>query len=173
MLDYFKNKKTIKLGAETLFEILNKSARNPSFFGIDKVEDNPDGRFELVALFCTSIFCAMANRGPLYKDTSQKFFDRVFKAFDQALRDLGVGDMAVAKRIRKMSESFYGRQKSYMDLVYQTDSVGLSKMIARNVFNRPDLGSDIDNVLADEAIKLYLSLKDCTLEEIVTGQNLS
>ncbi len=173
MFSYFKNKKSIKFGAESLFEILNKSARNHAFFGNDKVEDSPDGRFELVALFCTSIFCAMANRGPIYKDISQKLFDIVFKAFDQALRELGVGDMAVAKRIRKMSESFYGRQKSYMDLVYQTDSEGLSKMIARNVFNRLDLSFDIDNALAQEAIRLYLSLKDCPIEDIISGQNLS
>lgn len=173
MFGLFNNRNKIKKSAEALFEILNLHARNPNFFGEGRAEDNPDGRFELVALFCTSIFCAMSNRGQEYKDISQRLFDIVFKAFDQALRNLGVGDMSVAKRIRKMSESFYGRQKSYMNLIYQSDSIGLSQMIARNVFNRIEEVHVIDNELANTAISLYSQLKISPIEEIIAKHNLS
>jgi cytochrome b pre-mRNA-processing protein 3 len=33
--------------------------------------------------------------------------------FDEALRDIGTGDLSVGKKIRKMGEAFYGRAKAY------------------------------------------------------------
>lgn len=173
MFEFFKNKKPLKIAIEKLFTLLNENARNPKYFGENGILDDPDGRFEAVCLFCTSIFCGLANRGTDYRDLSQGLFDKVFMAFDQALRDLGVGDMAVAKRVRKLSESFYGRQKTYMDLVYATDPAGLAKMIGRNIFNRIDEAKTIDKELAVAAIDLYCLVKQTNIEYLQNARDLS
>ena len=173
MISFFTNRKRSKLIDKNLYEVLNSAARASCCFGEGKVEDSPDGRFELVALFCSSIFCAMANRGPEYRDHSQRLFDAVFKAFDQALRELGVGDMSVAKRIRKLSESFYGRQKSYMDHIYQNDVAGLAKKIALNVFDNKPPMSKIEQALAKRAIGIFAKLKNLSSQELGDLHDLS
>lgn len=173
MISFFPKQNKRRRIVANLTTILNDSARNQRFFGENKVQDTPDGRFELVALFCTSIFCAMAQRGPEYSDLSQRLFDAVFKSFDQALRELGVGDMAVAKRIRKLSESFYGRQKSYMNHVYDNDLEALSGKIALNIFDKTTQIGQIEGELAQQALSLYSKLKSLSIKELETLQDLS
>ena len=42
MFNYFKNRKLIKNASDTLFIKMNEYARNPIFFGDNRVEDDPD-----------------------------------------------------------------------------------------------------------------------------------
>ncbi len=159
MLSFFTNRKIIKQASENLFIKMNEYARNPDFYGENQVFDDPDGRFEMVALFSTAIFAAYDNSDDFQKEVSQALFDKIFKTFDQALRELGVGDMQVGKRIRKMAESFYGRQKSYYDLVKTQDKEALANKIALNVFSRDEEIEEIDLILAEKTIELFENIK--------------
>jgi cytochrome b pre-mRNA-processing protein 3 len=40
---------------------------------------------------------------------AQRFADRLFRLFDAGLREAGVGDLSVPKRIRGLAGAFYGR----------------------------------------------------------------
>lgn len=171
MLSIFTKRETIKKASDNLFIILSQNARNPIFFGEDRVSDSPDGRFELISLFAAPIFLALANRDKISTETSQLLFDKIFISFDDGLRRLGVSDMAIAKRIQKLSESFYGRQKSYKNFIIAGDENGLAQKIALNIFNRPQNVQIIDIELSQTAINLYTKYKEIECESIKAPTN--
>lgn len=169
MFSFFKNQKLIDEASDTLLIELNKYARNPVFFGEGKVADDPDGRFELVALFSAVFFMALAGRDEFSSQISQKLFDKIFKSFDDAMRLLGVGDLSVGKRIKKLSESFFGRQKSYKEAIESGDITKLENKIALNVFEKAVSDNQIEKVLCDEVIGLYERLKQQSTAEILAN----
>jgi cytochrome b pre-mRNA-processing protein 3 len=119
MLQRFFRKKTIKVAARRLYDLLSTAAREPALYGLGRVSDTPDGRFELLALHAAVLFARFAKRGDQAEETAQEVFDILFSAMDHALRELGVGDISVGKRIRKLAESFYGRMAIYHDALAQ------------------------------------------------------
>ena len=44
---------------------------------------------------------------------AQHLVDTVFKHFDRTLREMGVGDTTVPKRMKTMAEAFGGRSAAY------------------------------------------------------------
>lgn len=153
-VQYFIRRKNIKNASDRLFILLNNDARNPEYFGAGKIEDSPDGRFEAMALFAAAYLSALGTKGALEKSIAQELQSRIFKTFDQGLRELGVGDMAVGKRIRKLAESFYGRVISYKECFLQSDLSKLTSKIALNVFGRSEI-NDFDVVLARQSMDTF------------------
>lgn len=157
-VQYFIRRKNIKNTSDRLFILLNADARNPDYFGDGKIDDSPDGRFEAMALFAAAYLSALGTKGALEKSIAQELQSRIFKSFDQGLRELGVGDMAVGKRIRKLAESFYGRVISYKECFLENDKAKLTKKIALNVFGRGEIKA-FDEVLAQKSMDVFVRIK--------------
>ena len=62
---------------------------------------------------------------------NQELFDRFFADMDFTLREMGVGDLGVGKRVRKMSEAFMGRLTAYSESLEQNDKPELALALAR------------------------------------------
>jgi cytochrome b pre-mRNA-processing protein 3 len=58
----------------------------------------------------------------------------MFADMDINLREMGVGDMTIAKRVRAMWEAFHGRALAYAPALAQGDQATLSAALARNVW---------------------------------------
>jgi cytochrome b pre-mRNA-processing protein 3 len=70
-------------------------------------------------------------------ETAQALFDTYVKSLDDALREMGVGDLSVGKKMRKLGEAFYGRARNYdAALACLPDAGPLEAMIARTVYAR-------------------------------------
>ena len=167
MFSFFKNQKLINEASDTLLMQLNSFARNPAFFGDEKVTDDPDGRFEAVALFAVPFFMVLSKRDEFSKRISQKLFDKLFKSFDDALRLLGVGDLGVGRRVKQLSESFYGRQVSYKTAIENDDKNLLEDKIALNVLSKETSSHGIEKILCDEVFALFNKLNNLTTDEIL------
>ncbi|WP_158085553.1 ubiquinol-cytochrome C chaperone family protein [Henriciella aquimarina] len=88
-------------------EIVSK-ARTPSLFGEDRLPDTLEGRFQATALYAALIFPLLEREGPEGQAISAELYRRLFQSFDDALRETGVGDASIARKIRKMGEAFFG-----------------------------------------------------------------
>src|SRR5262249_13000180 len=71
---------------------------------------------------------------PNAEPLGQAFADRLFRQFDSGLREAGVGDLSVPKRMKKIGRSVYGRLDAYSAALKANDRSGLAEAIARNVF---------------------------------------
>lgn len=129
MLNALRKSQARKKQAERLCESLIARARVPEFFGPFGVADTIDGRFDLVTLHAWLVLTRLEAIGA--RDLSQAVTDGLFVGFDEALRDLGVGDMGLGRRMKKMADAFYGRLKAYGDAPTPDE---LTDAIVRNVY---------------------------------------
>ena len=98
--------------AQTLYAATIHAARRPDFYTVLGVPDTPEGRFEILALMAFLLLRRLKSEDAA-KDVSQAYFDVMFDDIDSNLRELGVGDISVGKKVKKLAESFYGRIKAY------------------------------------------------------------
>ncbi len=112
------------------------AARAPRYFGPGfGVPDTLDGRFDLIGLHAALLIRRLRRdpdpRGPAL---AQAVFDAMFADMDQALREMGVGDLSVGKRVRRMWEAFHGRARAYEAALDAGDAEALAVALGRNVW---------------------------------------
>ena len=98
------------------------------------VPDTFEGRFESLTLHAVLVLRHLRTSAEPGPDMAQDLVDTVFQHFDRTLREMGVGDTVVPKRMKKMAEAFLGRSAAY-DEAFRGDPAGLRETIARNVLN--------------------------------------
>jgi cytochrome b pre-mRNA-processing protein 3 len=119
--------------AARLLEAVTDASRGPALYGAGRIPDTLDGRFEAMALhgaLALIRLSADAGAAPLAQD----FTDKLFRAFDAGLREAGVGDTAVPKRMRKLAGDFYGRLDVYRSAIAAGDRTALAAALGRNIF---------------------------------------
>lgn len=121
---------------EALYERIVAAARQPRLYAEWNVPDTPLGRFEMVSLH-VFLFLerAQGEAGPV-RALAQDLTDEFFKDVDHSLRELGIGDLGIPKRMKKLARMFYGRTTAYSAALAAGDEAALAAALARNV--RPD-----------------------------------
>lgn len=114
------------------------ASRQPALYVDLGVPDTYDGRFEMVTLYAGLVLRRLAKISGVGVDLAQDLTDAVFRHFEVALREIGVGDVAVPKRLKRMAEAFYGRNKAYGEGLEEPDSDRLAKALSRNVYGMGD-----------------------------------
>jgi cytochrome b pre-mRNA-processing protein 3 len=123
-----------------LYGAIVAQARKPAFYTAYGVADTVEGRFELVVLHLVLVLDRLGRldrrgRGRWRGRTSgQQLFDVFCRDLDDNLREMGVGDLAVPRKMRHFGEAFYGRQASYATALAADDDRELEKAFARNIF---------------------------------------
>lgn len=118
----------------TLYGAAVAAARDPAWFADLAVPDTLDGRFDLVSLFAALAIRRLRALPPPGPDLAQAVFDAMFADMDFNLRELGVGDLSIPKRMRAMWEGFHGRALAYEQALAAGDEAGLAGALARNVW---------------------------------------
>lgn len=109
------------------------AVRQPDFYLAYGVPDTFEGRFELLALLAGLVLrrCnAAAAPGPAL---AQDLVDAIFGHLDADLREAGVGDITVPKRMKRLCEAFLGRSAAYDAALGQGDEA-LAAALLRNVY---------------------------------------
>ena len=127
--------------AAALYAAAVAQAREPFFYTAHGVPDTLDGRFDLIVLHVHLVCRRLARAGEAGAATAQALFDTMFKDMDRNLREMGVGDPSVLRRIKAMVQAYYGRIKAY-DAALSAGGGALAQAIARNVYNAaPETGA--------------------------------
>jgi cytochrome b pre-mRNA-processing protein 3 len=101
-----------KADAERLLAVVSAAARQPAWYGEGKIPDTLEGRFEAMAVNA-SLALQRLKADPAAGGLAQLFTDMLFSTFDAGLREAGVGDLTVPKRMHKLAGDFYGRAEAY------------------------------------------------------------
>jgi cytochrome b pre-mRNA-processing protein 3 len=99
--------------AQRLYLAAVAQARLPAFYGPGRVPDTVEGRFEALCLHGFLVLHRLKAEGEDGRVLAQSYFDTMFQDMDRNLREIGIGDLAVGKRIKLLAENFYGRIGSY------------------------------------------------------------
>src|SRR5581483_9629592 len=139
---FSKSRTPLQRTIEAIYGMIVTQAREPSFYREVGVPDTVNGRFDLLVLHLWIVLRrlrSIAGGSPL----SQGLFDRFCEDMDANLREMGVGDLAVPKRMQAFGEAFYGRSAAY-DAARASGGEALAKAICRNVLN----GDGMENARA-------------------------
>lgn len=123
----------VQSAAGTLYQHIVERARDPAFYGAYGVPDSLDGRFEMLALHAFVVMHRLKRDGAATASLAQALFDTMFADLDRSLREIGVSDLAVGKRIKEMARGFYGRSAAYAGGI-AGDPAALEQALARNVY---------------------------------------
>jgi cytochrome b pre-mRNA-processing protein 3 len=130
--------------ANRLHEAIIGRARAPEFFATFGVPDTLDGRFDLVVLH--SWLALVRLREPALHEISQKLTNMMFAAFDEGLRELGVSDTGMGRRMKKIADAFYGRFKAYDDA--GNDETAMTDALVRNLYRGNEKRAEAAKTLA-------------------------
>ena len=116
-----------------LYGAIVAQARLPAFYRDYNVPDTVDGRFELIVLHLALLLDRFADE-PGLRGLGQGVFDRFCQDMDHNLREMGVGDLAVPKQMRRMGEAFYGRAQAYREAIAEASDKALAEALARDIY---------------------------------------
>ena len=125
----------------SLYSTAVDKARDPAFYTALGVKDEIDARFELYTLHVLLLILRLRDEGERGAEIAQELFDTYVSALDNALRELGVHDVTMAKKMRKLGEALYGRMIAYEGPIRSGDHETLAEALARNVYEGADDGA--------------------------------
>jgi cytochrome b pre-mRNA-processing protein 3 len=164
-----KERRANKAISDALYEQIVAAARQPAMYADWQVPDTPLGRFEMVCLHMLLVQRRLRGETGAAAEIAQVLIDEFFTDVDHSLRELGIGDMGVPKRMKRLARMFYGRTKAYGDALDADDRVALAAALARNV--RPDLEAWPQAAdLADYASAAAYRLAGIPTEDICAGR---
>lgn len=121
--------------ANALYHALVEQARQPAFYTTHGVPDTLEGRYDMVILHAYLLLRRLgAIAGEPARELAQDTFDLMFADMDQSLREMGVTDTGVGKRVRRMAEAFYGRVAAY-DKAQEEGGDALERALGRNLYH--------------------------------------
>ncbi|HXI07507.1 MAG: ubiquinol-cytochrome C chaperone family protein [Bradyrhizobium sp.] len=118
---------------ESIYGMIVTQAREPLFYRDLAVPDTVNGRFDLVLLHLWMVLRRLRSAAS-GTALSQALFDHFCTDMDDNLREMGIGDQTVPKRMREFGEAFYGRTAAY-DMALTEGREALAGAICKNVLN--------------------------------------
>ncbi|MCR4267016.1 ubiquinol-cytochrome C chaperone family protein [Nitratireductor sp. ZSWI3] len=118
---------------DALYERIVAASRQPVFYARWQVPDTPLGRFEMIALHMILFLHRIRGEEGTARDVAQEVTDVFFRDVEHAIRELGIGDLGVPKRIKKLARMFYGRAAAYGEAIDAGDAAALAEALRRNV----------------------------------------
>ena len=169
ILDRLFRPKPAMTAGRALYAACVEQARARSLYEALAAPDTVEGRFEIYTLHVVLVLDRLKRQGPKASETAQALFDTYAQSLDDALREMGVGDLSVGKKMRKLGEAFFGRVKT-LEAAFELlpDTAELETVLGRTVY--ADVESPPVGALSAYVVKQKAVLADQTLDAIVAGQ---
>ena len=129
-------------------------SRQPHFYAEWGVPDTVTGRFDMVSLHL-ALFLRRLKDEPEARPFTQALVDLFFRDMDRSIRELGVTDIGVPKKVKTMGNLFYGLANVLGEALDSGLSANVEAVLARNVYGGRDAGAPhLAAYLLDEAARL-------------------
>ncbi len=175
----FLKTRPAKAVGERLYATCVSQARQPDFYLDYGVEDAIGARFEMLCLHVTLAVLTLRavpatdSRHEQAQETGQALFDAFLGALDNTLREQGVGDLSVPKKMKALGIVIYTRMKRWDDLWTSNATVeAQADYAARTIFAGADLnaiaesGEEAAAIEATPPIVAFASYIDATRQKL-------
>jgi cytochrome b pre-mRNA-processing protein 3 len=167
MLQWLKRRTQTSRRASELYGSVVAAARRPLFYEGFGVPDTPEGRFELVALHLFLALESIKDRGEAEHDLAQRTIESFVTDMDDCMREMGVGDLAVPKKVKRAAAVFYERAATYRRRLAEAAPEGLEESLRRDVFAGAPLDKAGAAALARYVRAAALALRAQSIETFV------
>lgn len=122
-----------RIVVDELYGQIVAAARQPVIYSDWGAPDTPLGHFEMISLTLFLTLRRLRGEKGVAAEIAQDLVDTFFKELDHSIRELGIGDMGVPKRMKKLAKMFYGRAGSYGKALDDADEAALAEALRRNI----------------------------------------
>jgi len=119
---------------KALYARVVDQARTPFFYSDMGAPDTTMGRFELYTLHLVLLVLRLKGRGGASAETVQALFDAYLEGLDIALREMGIGDLSMGKKMKKLGRAFYGRVGNWETALARSGDEEISALLLRTVY---------------------------------------
>ena len=150
-----------------IYQKAMSQSRNVVFYGDEFCPDSTDGRMEILCLHLSTILFVLRAHGDSGAKLSQAIYDVMIKDFDIALREEGLTDTGVSRRIKPLASMFFARAKTYADAFSSENEtqIMLNKAIVTHICNDESTERFVTYVIG-----FLESLQQKSLGEIAQGK---
>lgn len=113
MLNWLKTRNEDRCKAKDLYGVIVTGARQPVFYSECGVEDTPEGRYEMIALHLFLVIERLKGAGPQADRVAQRVMEAFVTDMDDSMREMGVGDLSVGKKVKRSAAGLYERFGAY------------------------------------------------------------
>jgi cytochrome b pre-mRNA-processing protein 3 len=117
-----------------VYSAIVAQSRQRRFYAEWGIADTVTGRFDMLSLHMALLLRRLRTEGKEAAAFSQALFDLFFRDMDRSLREMGVGDLGVPKKIRTMGNLFYGLLARLGEALEQPGTAALEAALQRNLF---------------------------------------
>ncbi len=140
-------------------------ARDPEFYAESGVDDSIGGRFDMItAVLCTMIVRVEASD---MRAESALLAELFVEDMDAQLREFGVNDVVVGKRVGKLMSVLGGRLGAYRSALVDGDKEKLVGAVSRNV-TLTESGSP--QAVADRLLALSRQLAEVSDDKLIGAE---
>ena len=133
MLAWFNSRSADDRRAAELYGAVVAQARTPAFYAECGIQDTPEGRYELIVLHLVLLLerlGAVVFEGP---GLPRLVVEAFVSDMDDSLREMGVGDLGVPKKVKKAAGGLYDRAAEYGAALRDADPAALHRCLQTNI----------------------------------------
>jgi cytochrome b pre-mRNA-processing protein 3 len=169
MLSTLFKSRPARAAGDALYGSIAAQSREPAFYLGLGVPDRIDARFELYSLHLAILLERLAGQGEEAEEVGQAALDAYVRSLDDVLREVGIGDLSMAKKMKAIASLLMGRLKGVGDALSPPDETALVEFIGRTVY--ADAGESVDPApLAAYVTRAHAALAEQPLLDILKGR---
>lgn len=134
MLSWFSSEAQARRTALKLYGVIVTQARQPGFFAVLGVSDTPEGRTDMIILHLFIVLERLNAAGAEGRKTARVLSEIFVTDIDDCLREMGVGDLSVPKKVKRAAQAMGERCQAYLSAATSApDGTLLASEIASTV----------------------------------------
>ena len=123
------------LQVSKIYQNIVEISRSKFFYLNLRLKDDFETRFDLIIFHAFIIFFYYKNLKQGKSSVSQELFDFMFNDFENNLREMGFGDIAVNKKMKVFITAFYGRIAQYSKGIDVYKANGDKSLLQQTILN--------------------------------------
>lgn len=165
--------------AHALYVSAVEAGRTPALFETGRVADTVDGRFDMIILHLALLIERLrqvtpeGEAGATAREIETRILEVHFADMDQALREMGVGDLGVGKKVKVMAKALMGRRVAYGAALEVFDEkrerAPLRDALVRNAYRGEPPEESVLDWLVDYVLRERSSLTHYVLDDFMNG----
>ena len=116
--------------ASEIYGPIVASARQPTFFAAWGVPDTTEGRFEMLVLHVVLVMRRLEQVGAAGRTLSRALAETFITDMDDNMREIGIGDLAVPRKIKRAAAALMDRHRDYGAALAEGDCEALAAAIS-------------------------------------------
>ncbi len=157
-----------RLPVRPLYEAVVRIGRDPAWYRDGGVPDTIDGRFDMLSAVLALVLIRLEAEEKAARTESVLLTETFVEDMDGTLRQLGIGDVVVGKRIGKMMGALGGRTGAFRRAL--ADEEDFEAAVRRNVFRDEPPSEEALALVAERLRGLHRRLVDLPMEQVLAGE---